>query len=174
MTAREPIDVKNLDQYGDDALPWSRARDALAANPAGAGAPYFLSTATPDGRPHAAGVGALWLDDELFVVSGPGTRKSRELEANPACSVAASLRGIDLVFEGEAARERDPATLEGLAARYRDLGWPVEVEADAFTAPFTAPSGGPPPWNVYRIAYHTVYGVASAEPNGATRWRFAR
>lgn len=174
MTERIPTDEKNLDQYSDEALPWSRARDALADNPSGAGVPYFLGTATPNGRPHAAGVGALWLDDELYVVSGPGTRKSRDLEANPACTLAASLPGIDLVFEGEAVRERDPATLERVAARYRELGWPVEVEGDAFTAPFTAPSGGPPPWNVYRITYHTVYGVASAELNGATRWRFDR
>jgi hypothetical protein len=174
MAAQTPSDVKNLDQYGSEPLPWDRARDALAAHPAGAGTPYFLGTATPDGRPHAAGVGALWLDDELYVVSGPGTRKSRELAANPACTVSASLPGIDLVVEGDAARVIDPATLERVAARYRELGWPVEVAGDAFTAPFTAPSGGPPPWNLYRVAYHTVYGVAGAEPNGATRWRFDR
>ena len=172
MTDRALIDATNLDQYGGDVLPWSQARDALAENPAGAGVPYFLGTATPDGRPHAAGVGALWLDDELYVVSGPGTRKSRDLEANPACTLATSLPGIDLVFEGEAARVTDPTVLERVAASYRELGWPAEVEGDAFTAPFTAPSGGPPPWNVYRITYHTVFGVATAEPNGATRWRF--
>jgi hypothetical protein len=173
MTERAPTDVKNLDQYGNDALPWSRAREALAEHPSGAGVPYFLGTAIRDGRPHAAGVGAIWIDGELYVVSGPGTRKSRELEANPACTLAASLPGIDLVFEGDATRVRDAATLEQVAARYRELGWPVEVAGDAFTAPFTAPSGGPPPWHLYRIAYHTVVGVGSAEPNGATRWRFA-
>lgn len=173
MTERTPTEVKNLDQYGSDPLPWSRARDALAAS-ATVDHQFFLGTATPDGRPHAAGVGAIWLDGELWVVSGPGTRKSRELAANPACTVAVSLPGIDLVFEGEAARVRDPATLARVAARYRELGWPVEVEGDTFTAPFIAPSGGPPPWFLYRIAYHTVFGVASAEPNGATRWRFDR
>lgn len=172
MTERTPTDVKNLDQYGNDALPWSRAREALAEHPSGAGVPYFLGTATPDGRPHAAGVGALWLDDELYVVSGPGNRKSRDLEANPACTLATSLPGIDLVFEGEAARVTDPTVLERVAARYRELEWPVEVAGDAFTAPFTAPSGGPPPWNLYRLVYHTVVGVGSAEPSGATRWRF--
>jgi hypothetical protein len=46
------------------------------------------------------------------------------------------------------------------------------VEGDAFTAPFTAPSGGPPPWNLYRVTVRTAFGVASAEPSGATRWRF--
>jgi len=66
----------------------------------------------------------------------------------------------------------DAATLETIATRYREGGWPVEVEGDAFTAPYTAPSGGPPPWNLYRINIHTAFGVASAEPSGATRWRF--
>ncbi len=172
MTERTPSDVKSLDQYGSAALPWGRARDALVASPAGPNVTFFLGTATPEGRPHAAGVGALWADDELWVVSGPGTRKSRELEANPACTLSVSLPGIDLVFEGEAERVREPAILERVAARYRESGWPAEVEGDAFTAPFTAPSGGPPPWHVYRFAFHTVVGVANAEPHGATRWRF--
>lgn len=43
-----------------------------------------------------------------------------------------------------------------------------------FTAPFSAPSAGPPPWHAYRFIFHTAVGVATAEPNGATRWRFTR
>ena len=42
----------------------------------------------------------------------------------------------------------------------------------ALTAPYSAPSAGPPPWNVYVITPTTAFGVATAEPNGATRWRF--
>ena len=38
-----------------------------------------------------------------------------------------------------------------------------------FTAPFSAPSAGPPPWHAYRFIFHTAVGVATAEPNGATR-----
>ena len=68
----------------------------------------------------------------------------------------------------------DNETLERLAARYRDVGWPVHVEGDAFTAPFSAPSAGPPPWHLYRVTFDTCFGVASAEPHGATRWRFGR
>ncbi|HEV2406031.1 MAG TPA: pyridoxamine 5'-phosphate oxidase family protein, partial [Ktedonobacterales bacterium] len=77
-------------------------------------------------------------------------------------------------FEGEAARVTDPSTLEAAASRYREGGWPVVVAGDAFTAPFSAPSAGPPPWNLYRFTYNTAYGVATAEPYGATRWRFAQ
>ena len=174
MTERAPVDVKNLDQYGNAPLLWSRARDLLEANPAGPGMPYFLGTVCPDGRPHAAGVGAYWHDGDIYVVSGPGTRKARNLAANPACTIAVSLEGIDLTLEGEATRVTDAPTLETLAGLYRESGWPVEVEGDAFTAPYTAPSGGPPPWYLFRVTIHTAFGVASAEPHGATRWRFAR
>ena len=171
MADREPIDVTNLDQYGNAPLPWSRARALLAANPPAPGT-YFLGTVGPDGRTHAAGTGALWHDGDIYVVSGPGTRKSRNLAANPACTIAVSLEGMDLTFEGEATRVTDAPTLETLAARYRAVGWPAEVAGDAFTAPFTAPSGGPPPWHLWRVTYHTAIAVASAEPHGATRWRF--
>src|SRR5437660_8958613 len=172
MVDRKPVEVTNLDQYGAPALDWERAREALAAGPPGC--TFFLGTAGSDGRPHAAGVGAVWLDDDLYFVSGPGTRKSRNLAANPACTVSASLPGMDVVIEGEAIRITDPATLERLAAHYRDNGWPAQVEGDAFTAPFTAPSGGPPPWHLYAVTVHTVFGLGGDEPSGATRWRFER
>jgi hypothetical protein len=174
MRDREPVETTNLDIYGNEALPWSRARDALASAGAAETDRFFLGTVGPDGRPHAAGVGALWHDGDFYIVSGPGTRKSRNLASNPACTIAAALSGIDLTFEGEAARVTDGPTLERLAEAYRTGGWPAEVEGDAFTAPFSAPSAGPPPWYVYRVTFHTVFGVASEEPHGATRWRFAR
>ena len=66
----------------------------------------------------------------------------------------------------------DPPTLERVARLYREGGWPAEVEGDAFTAPFSAPSAGPPPWHLYRVTFHAAFGVATAEPHGATRWRF--
>src|SRR5919106_1015023 len=173
MAEREPTEVRNLDRYGSPALQWSRARDLLAV-PSQTDR-FFLGTVGPDGRPHAAGVGALWLDGDLYVVSGPETRKSRNLAANPACTISASLNGIDLVFEGEATRVTDRPTLERLAAHYRDKGgWPAEVEGDAFTAPYSAPSAGPPPWYLYRFTFHTAIGVGGEEPSGATRWRFDR
>src|SRR5205085_3474411 len=133
MTEREPVETTNLDRYGSPALPWSRARDLLAVP--SLTDRFFLGTVGPGGRPHAAGVGALWFDGDLYVVSGPGTRKSRNLAANPACTISAALRGIDLVFEGEATRVTDAPTLERLAALYHAQGWPAEVEGDAFTAP---------------------------------------
>jgi hypothetical protein len=171
MADREPTEVTNLDIYGHDALPWSRPRDLLAAPQERS---TFLGTVGPDGRPHSTAIGDLWLDGEIYFTSGPETRKSRNLAANPACTISVRLKGIDLVLEGEAARVTDPAILEKVATGYRKDGWPVEVDGDAFTAPYSAPSAGPPPWYLYHFDFHTAYGVATAEPNGATRWSFDR
>jgi hypothetical protein len=55
---------------------------------------------------------------------------------------SARLRAIDLVMDGEAHRVTDPSTLDRLAAVCRSGGWPAEVEGDAFTAPYNAPSAG--------------------------------
>jgi hypothetical protein len=174
MTDRAPIDTTNLDIYGSAPLPWSRPRDLLAGGPPGPETTFFLGTVRPDGRPHAAGIGAAWHDGDLYFVSGPGARKARNLAANPAGTISVRLATIDIVFEGEARRVTDPDTLEQIAAIYRAGGWPAEIDGDAFTAPYSAPSAGPPPWHLFRFVFHTAFGVATAEPHGATRWRFER
>ena len=167
------METKNLDIYGSAPIPWERARDALAAAK-GPDVAFFLGTVRPDATPHSAGIGALWVDDTLWIVSGPGTRKSRNLAATPACTISVRLPGIDVVLEGRADRVTDTDTLERVAAAYREVGWPAQVEGDAFTAPYSAPSAGPPPWHLYRFTFHTAFGVAGEEPHGATRWRFDR
>jgi hypothetical protein len=172
MTDRKPAQVANLDRYGNPELPWSRARDALAAAASGPDITWFLGTSRPDGRPHAAGVGRCGTRGKLYFTSGAKARKARNLAANPACTISVKLEGIDLVLEGEAIRATDKGTLERLAGRYRDVGWPAEVDGDALMAPFSAPSAGPPPWQLYRYVLQTGFGVATAEPYGATRWRF--
>jgi hypothetical protein len=169
----EPISTRNLDRYGSAALLWSRPREILASDTPEADLTFFVATARADGRPHSAGVGGAWVDDAFFFTSGPGTQKSRNLAANPACTVSVRLRGIDLVLEGDAHRVSDPSTLERLAAVYRTGGWPAQVEDGAFTAPYSAPSAGPPPWYLYRLTLRAAVGVATAEPYGATRWEFA-
>jgi hypothetical protein len=161
---------KNLDIYGSEPIPWSRALAQLDAG--GAGATYWLATTRPDGRPHIAAVGGLWVDGKVYFTSGAAARKSRNLSANPNCAVSVSLPGLDLVIEGKVARVTDEATLVRLAERYAAQGWPATVADGALTAPYSAPSAGPSPWDLYTIAPVTAFGVATAEPNGATRWRF--
>ena len=173
MTAREPIQAKNLDIYGDEALPWSRARDVLDGLDPSAMITWFLGTTGTNGRPHAAGVGAMWVDGGLYFTSGDETKKSKDLVANPHASISVSLEGIDLVFEGPVERVTDEPTLDAVARKYNEGGWPVTVDGEALTAPYSAPSAGPPPWRLYRLAFDRVIGVAGTEPNGATTWQFA-
>ncbi len=172
MSMLEPTQVTNLDQYGHAPLDWSRARDQIAVPPSGPERRMYLGTVRPDGRPHSAGIGATWFDGEMYFVTGKQTQKGRNLAANPACTLSLALADLDVVLEGEAQVVTDDVVLEPLAALYNEGGWPAKVQDGAFTAPFTAPSGGPPPWHVWRVAVHTAYAVATAEPHGATRWRF--
>ena len=81
---------------------------------------------------------------------------------------------FDLVIEGQAHRITDPPTVAKLAAIWSAEGWPAEVDetGTALTAPFSAPSAGPPPWHVYRLDAHAATALATVEPSGATRWRF--
>ena len=165
------MDQKNLaDLYGLDPIPWSRALEALEATDPQSRT--FLATTRPDGRPHVAGVGALWDEGRVYFVSGAGTRKSRNVAQNAHCAIAFALTGIDLVVEGEAERVTDDETLQRLAKRYGDQGWPATVKDGALTHEYSAPSAGPPPWDLYAVKPRTVFGVLAAEPGGATRWRF--
>jgi pyridoxine/pyridoxamine 5'-phosphate oxidase len=160
---------KNLDIYGAKPLLWSRALKELESNTAGT---YWLATTNPDGRPHVVAIGALWVDGKIYFTSSTRTRKGRNLAAKPDCVLSISLAGIDLVVEGTAVRITDRPTLLRLAKRYADQGWPASVSGEALTAEYSAPSAGPPPWNLYVVRPITAFGVATAEPSGATRWRF--
>ncbi len=172
MIDQLPIETKNLDIYGHAPLPWSRPRDLLAAS-LFFGRPAFLGSVRPDGLPHSAAIGAMWLNGNIYFTSGPDTRKSRNLAANPACTISAKLENIDMVFEGKAVRVIDPILLEQVAAACRETGWPVVVKDQAFSGPFSAPSAGPPPWHLYQFIFYQAVGNATAEPHGATLWKFA-
>jgi hypothetical protein len=164
------MDQTNLDIYGHESIPWARALDQLQDD--SVKKTFWLATVRPDGRPHVAGVGALWLDGKLYFTSGAGTRKSRNLTDNPSCVVSVALPDLDLVIECTATLVTDSTTLQRAAERYAAQGWPARVEDGVLTAPYSAPSAGPAPWHLYALTPVTAFGVATAEPYGATRWRF--
>jgi hypothetical protein len=172
VTDRAAIETTNLDRYGNGPLPWSRARDLLVAGPPQPGTTFFLATSRPDGRPHVAGVGVHWHDGDLYFNSGPATRKAKDLAERPACTISVSLDGLDLVLDGEATRVDDPVLVATVIETFRAGGWPAELDGARIVGPYSAPSAGPPPWYLYRFTFHTAVGLASREPNGATRWRF--
>jgi len=169
----EPISTRNLDRYGNAELPWSRPRDVLAADTPGVDLTFFVGTVRPDGRPHSAGVGAIWVDGDFYFETGASTRKGRNLARDPRCTLTLALRDFDLVVDGEAHLVTDPATVAELARLWAE-DWPcvVDESGTALTEPFSAPSAGPPPWHVYRIDASGATALQTVEPGGATRWTF--
>ncbi len=134
----------------------------------------WLSTVNEDGSPHTTAVGALWLDGAFWFQTGAGTRKGRNVARDPRCSIAVSIRDADVVIEGDAARVTEPDALARIAKAWADKGWPAEPDHSGLgiTAPFNAPSQGPPPWNVYRIEPRSAIVTLGTEPGGLTRFRF--
>lgn len=134
----------------------------------------WLATVNEDGSPHMTAVGALWLDGTFWFQTGARTRKGRNVTRDPRCSIAVSVRDADVVVEGDAARVSDPDALARIAKAWADQGWPAEPDesGSGITAPFNAPSQGPPPWNVYRIEPRSATVVLATDPGGLTRFRF--
>ncbi|MBV9795444.1 MAG: pyridoxamine 5'-phosphate oxidase family protein [Actinobacteria bacterium] len=173
------MEGKNLGQA--DGLPpvdWAIVTEKLAGPAPAADAinsrTTWLTTINQDGRPHLTAVGALWLDGAYWFQTGASTRKGRNVARDPRCSIAVSVDGADIVVEGEAVRVTEPDALARAAQAWADQGWPAEPDASGpgITAPFNAPTQGPPPWNVYRIGTRSVVAGLSAAPGGLTRFQF--
>jgi PPOX class probable F420-dependent enzyme len=167
--------------YDLPLLDWAkveaRLNEGLEQAPGGGGPgrhTCWLATINPDGSPHVTAVGALWADGGWWFETGRGTRKGRNLARDPRCALSVAAREFDLVVEGEAALVTDPATVAAMAARWAAGGWPARPDhtGSALTAEFSAPSAGPPPWHVYRVAARTATALSTVGSGGATRWRF--
>ena len=134
----------------------------------------WLTTINEDGTPHVTPVGALWLEGAFWFQTGAGTRKHRNIERDPRCSIALSIRDADVVVDGTAEPVADEDAIGRTAKAWADQGWPAEPDPSGrgITAPFNAPAQGPPPWDVYRITPRSAVVALGVEPGGLTRFRF--
>ena len=59
----------------------------------------------------------------------------------------------------------DPKIVAEIAALWAKSGWPAEPDQSGtgITAPFNAPTLGPPPWFVYEVKARTATAVGTAE-----------
>jgi nitroimidazol reductase NimA-like FMN-containing flavoprotein (pyridoxamine 5'-phosphate oxidase superfamily) len=173
----KPVSEQNIAGYGLPPISWDRVRERLEQEWREQGPDrdnahtHWLATTRPDGRPHVMPVGVALLDGAFYFSSGKSTRKSKNLAQNPNCVITLAAKGIDLVLEGEAAKVTDDAKLHRMAEVFASVGWAPTVEDGAFVHEFSAPSAGPPPWDLYEFTPKTIFGLANAEPYGATRWR---
>jgi hypothetical protein len=168
-----PRETENLDIYGSPPIEWDRVVQALDGTGdlaiEDSASHYWLATTRPDGRPHVMAVGIVWDDGRFYMTAGAGTQKAKNLARDPRCMVSIAAPGLDISVEGEARIVRDADELERIRELY--AGWGPEVRDGAFWHEFSAPSAGPPPWDVYEITPSTFYAVATRDPHGATRWR---
>ena len=178
---REPKAERNLDGYGAPLIPWTKVRERLEqglSQGPGSGGPgrhtCWLATVRPDGRPHVMPLGVLWVNGALYFNAGETTRKAQNLAHNPHCVLTVATYDFDLVVEGKAVKVTDQAKAQRIAEVYRSQGWQVSVREGevSLTAEYSAPSAGPPPWDVYEVTPETVFALGTAEPYGATSWRF--
>lgn len=133
----------------------------------------WFTSLRPGGQPHTRPVFAAWSDGSLFMASKSSTRKSRNLDADGRCSVAADVDGFHLVVEGVATRVLDESTLGRASTAFQEVyGWSTTIAGDELDAEYGAPTSGGPPYRVYRIAPTTVHAFPASADFIPTRWSF--
>jgi hypothetical protein len=134
-------------------LPWSFARERLeqAQN-------YWICTASPGGKPHAAPLWAVWLDDRLYFDGHPATRWGRNIAANPQVTVHLENGNEVVTVEGvvEDVTAPGPELYQRVAAAY------------AAKYNYTLPDHG------FFVLHPDAALGWSRFPNDATRWRFVQ
>ena len=92
---------------GSGLLHWSWAAERLTA-----ARNYWVATVWPDGRPHVMPVWGMWDDSTLWFSSSVGSRKVRNLTADPRCCITTEDAADPVVIEGTARISTDPAVLQ--------------------------------------------------------------
>jgi PPOX class probable F420-dependent enzyme len=147
-------------EQGSGLLPWAEAERRLTASH-----DYWVATVRPDGRPHVMPVWGVWLDGRVWFSSGRRSRKARNLDVDPRCTVTTD-------------DARDPVVVDGVAERL------TETSAIAqFVAAVNAKYGGamtdefqdPEVNGTYAVRPDRVIAISGADFTGSpTRWRFPR
>lgn len=163
-TDRPHIPGYGVPEGQEGLLPWSwaeaRLRDAIV---------YWVSTVRPDGRPHAVPTWGAWLEGRLWFEGGLGTRRARNLAADPNAVVSINVSDdAALIVEGRVELRIDPepslaARLVEAYGKYRATRWRYEADP----ANWATGSGG----GLWALRPVVVLGW-SRFPDDATRWRF--
>lgn len=162
----EPTAEPYLADDGSPALPWD---DALAEFTQGA--TCWLVTTSRDRRPHVVPVLAVVADGAIHVATDPDSRKARNLARTPRATITTSGPRLDLVVEATTVRV-DDAALAAVTAAYADShGWEVVARNGALHGD-GAPTAGPGPYHVHRLAPTRALAFPTAGDLTPTRWRF--
>lgn len=108
-------------------LPWSHVTERMTK-----ASHYWMSTVSPDGRPHATPVDGLWLEDRLYFGGSPHTRRQRNLAANPAVCVHLESGTDVVILHGEARHERPDRALATRLAEASTKKYGYAPKADEY------------------------------------------
>jgi PPOX class probable F420-dependent enzyme len=143
---------------GEALLPWSWALERLQRSH-----DYWVATVTPDGRPHVMPVWGAWRRDGLWFSSANGSRKARNLRAEPRCSVTTDDASEPVVLEGTAHRVED---LDEIAAFAADVDGKYDTD---YGAAFYEPSRN----SVFALTPTWAFALAADRfTDSPTRWTF--
>ena len=125
---------------------------------------YWIASTRPDGRPHAAPVWGVWIDGALYFSSDAGSRKARNLAANPEVVVHLESGDDCVILEGRVVSmaDREELLALGVGKAYSSKYAPID--------PFE--NGGMfGSW--FALHPRTVLAWLEKDfPNTATRWNF--
>ncbi|MHB8574159.1 MAG: pyridoxamine 5'-phosphate oxidase family protein [Dehalococcoidia bacterium] len=144
-------------------LPWSWASGQIAAS-----RNYWVVSAQPNGRPHAAPVWGVWIDGTLYFSTSRASRKGRNLLANPQLIVHLESGDDAVILEGKTQEVTDAEILAQADAAY-SVKYINKETGEGFLISWDAGDSNA----VFALRPDTVLAWQERSfPNTATRWTF--
>jgi len=141
---------------GTGLLPWQWAEERLTSS-----RNYWVVSLWPDGRPHAMPVWGLWHEGAFWFSSSKGSRKARNLAADPRCVVTTEDAADPVVLEGTAELVSEPEALATMLA----------LENAKYETNYTIDLLDPDVNAVYRVRPRWAFGLRHDDFTGSpTRW----
>jgi hypothetical protein len=132
---------------------------------------YWVATARPNGRPHLMVVWGIWRESAFWFTTGRGTRKARNLAANPHCSIATEGADEAVIVEGAAREIADVGARRAFVPVY-NAKYGGDIEAMIGTSDGSAGPAGSALWRVDPQAVFGLNEHAEDFVEAATRWIF--
>lgn len=141
---------------GTGLLPWRWAEERLVSS-----RHYWVVSLWPDGRPHAMPVWGLWHERAFWFSSSKGSRKARNLAADPRCVVTTEDAADPVIMEGSAELVTEPEALATVLA----------LENAKYDTNYTIDLLDPDVNSVYRVRPRWAFGLCHDDFTGSpTRW----
>jgi len=136
-------------------LPWRWAEQRLRKSHN-----FWISTARPDGTPHAMVIWGLWLDGAFYFSTGTKTRKGRNLAHKPYCVIGTENAAEAVIIEGSTQFLDNETIRKRFATLYqKKYGWDMSDWKDP----------------VYVVTPLLAFGLYEKKfASSATRWKFKK